>query len=385
MLVWKVSNPSVSIASFRYRCMLPLRYLQQHDVKSVIYGGNEPVFISKKAEAIIFVKAFKERDLTLAEKAWQLKVPVILDLCDNIFIKDYGADLSNDCPELFFKEMAAFASAIVTTGAPLKEIIEREIVHSVPVFVIPDSNESLDDIDFAYAFITQNRWTKIFKYNPLSIFYVLNSFLSHKSLGVNGLFRIRKSGLKHLFSKRWRSFIKLCKQWHLKIKNFTLIKLRSKLIRFFKRIYTELKGIVVKTRSKFRKTLKKINWKLHGLAVKNRSNLLRFLKQIRWQLKGRFVKSRSNLLRFLKQIRWQLKGRFVKSRSKVRRLFKQTRAKWKWLLIKFKNYIKKLLNHFGLWELKSEDSELKSEDSELKSEDYIGYELEKVAGNLSII
>ncbi|NEQ55291.1 MAG: glycosyltransferase family 4 protein, partial [Leptolyngbya sp. SIO3F4] len=42
-------------------------------------------------------------------------------------------------------------------------------------------------------------------------------------------------------------------------------------------------------------------------------------------------------------------------------------------------------NHFGLWELKSEDSELKSEDSELKSEDYIGYELEKVAGNLSII
>lgn len=330
MLVWKVNNPSVSIASFRYRCVLPLRYLQKYKIQSVICGGAETVFLANKSiQAIIFVKSFKERDLKLARKAYKSGIPIILDLCDNIFIKEYGSDLSDDCPAFFFKEMAQLSSAIVTTGLPLKNIIENEIKAPIPVVIIPDSNESLDDIDFAYNFIAQNNWAKVVKYSPVSIsvFYIkkLLSFFRFENL--KETFGQGKPRVRNVLFKRRSRFIKIFKQWCLKVQNLTLTKLRSKLRYFFYKCFLILRDRVLE------------------LQAKNQ----RFLKK----LKGFFVKSRSRIRKFLKQGGWKLKGFFVKFRSQVRRLLKQALSVWKMSIAKIKYYVKLSLNCFGLWEFKN--------------------------------
>jgi glycosyltransferase involved in cell wall biosynthesis len=163
MLVWKTQTLNVTVASLRYRCLLPLRYLAQQDVSSIICPGAERIKITRQTQAIIFVKSFRAEDVEACEQAYQLGVPIILDLCDNIFIDEYAAD-SDYVPAANFRLMAQRACAIVTTGSAMKAEVEKALAPlglsdlSRRVVVIPDGNESLADIEFAFKL---TRWQRL--------------------------------------------------------------------------------------------------------------------------------------------------------------------------------------------------------------------------------
>ncbi len=166
MLVWKTQTLDVNVASLRYRCLFPLRYLSGKGISSVICGGADPVQLTENTQAIIFVKSFRAEDVQTCEQAYQLGVPIILDLCDNIFIEGYGVDSHYD-PAKNFRLMARRAAAIVTTGAAMKAQVERSLAETHPaiapnpdvtVVVIPDGNESLSDIKYAFRAL---RWKRV--------------------------------------------------------------------------------------------------------------------------------------------------------------------------------------------------------------------------------
>lgn len=172
MLVWKTQTLNVTVASLRYRCLLPLRYLGRQGVGSVICAGTDPVALTPSTQAIIFVKSFRDEDVAACEQAYRLGVPIILDLCDNIFVDEYAAG-NNYVPAKNFRLMAMRAAAIVTTGTAMKAEIESAIASinsslnpslnplftpAPPVVVIPDGNETLEDIDFAFR---ATRWQRL--------------------------------------------------------------------------------------------------------------------------------------------------------------------------------------------------------------------------------
>ena len=162
MLVWKIQTLNINVASLRYRCLFPLRYLAQRGITSEIYGGKDTVKLTPQTQAIIFVKSFHTVDVETCRRAYKQGIPIILDLCDNIFIDGYGAD-SSYVPAQNFRLMADKAAAIVTTGTAMKaeveallsaeqasDLVSQESSHKPLVVVIPDGSESIDDIKFAF-------------------------------------------------------------------------------------------------------------------------------------------------------------------------------------------------------------------------------------------
>lgn len=172
MLIWKTQTLNVNVASLRYRCLLPLKYLTQplaqQGIEQTIVGSADPVPLTPETTAIIFVKSFRDHDLETCEQAHHLGTPIILDLCDNIFIADYAAD-SQYVPAKNFRQMAQYAIAIVTTGEALKAQIETALAKpfperiaplniTTPIIVIPDASETLADIEYACR---TTRWQRL--------------------------------------------------------------------------------------------------------------------------------------------------------------------------------------------------------------------------------
>lgn len=143
MIAWKLNTSNLNVASARYRALLPIQALEKIGFDSSVVWGDAVVDFNT-VEAIIFVKSFSLNDLRLARDAHANAVPIIIDLCDNIFIEGYGKGKSGFLLSDVFKEMARLSTAIVTTGEALKRVICTEC-SSVNVVVIPDSVET--DLD----------------------------------------------------------------------------------------------------------------------------------------------------------------------------------------------------------------------------------------------
>ncbi|MFT4178105.1 MAG: glycosyltransferase [Thermomonas sp.] len=132
---WCVSSLDARVASVRYRALLPMVALEAIGCRSVVFtAGASPRL--RELDALVFVKNFSLECANLAQQARALGKPVILDLCDNIFIEDYGKGRSIK-PGDFFLSMAARADAIVVTTEALADVV-RGKVGGVPVLVVPD-------------------------------------------------------------------------------------------------------------------------------------------------------------------------------------------------------------------------------------------------------
>ena len=140
-IVWKTQSAETRIASVRYRCLLPALNLTQLGYESVIIQKNEVINYFDNVQAIIFVKTFSKHDYLLACKAHESGVPVILDLCDNIFVDRY-ANIQNFDQ---FVAMSKIAAVIVTTGDELQNIIKQH-VECTAVIVIPDQVETAESV-----------------------------------------------------------------------------------------------------------------------------------------------------------------------------------------------------------------------------------------------
>lgn len=228
MLIWKTNSFDIKIASVRYRCLLPSRYLGLHGYKSCFYAGNNPINFNRKSDSdiLIFVKSFTPYDLYLSKKAKEAGVPVILDICDNIFIDEYVSK-SQFKPSQIFKEMSEVASAIVTTGVALKNTIQAEVNPSVPIFVVPDANETVEDINYALSIGNWGRWLRLFLYSPTSTISIIKKSLPRKIKILQTSSSKYKQEIKSKIKNKYHKSLNLLKKYKEKTKTSShkLIKL----------------------------------------------------------------------------------------------------------------------------------------------------------------
>jgi glycosyltransferase involved in cell wall biosynthesis len=155
-IAWRVRADDVDVASVRYRCTTPARHLAALGVESTLsWGGSDPL-ASPRPDAVVFVKAFGPAELDAAERASAAGVRVLLDVCDNLFSRDYPASASGQDPATF-RRMAELAAAITTTGPALAEILRREVGARAPVHEIPDPVETPEDVRWAQRFVWRER------------------------------------------------------------------------------------------------------------------------------------------------------------------------------------------------------------------------------------
>lgn len=160
---WKVASLSFSIASVRYRAMLPLLALEQNGHKCRVFSDADSEQLAG-LDLLVIVKSFSADDFALTQQAVAHGVPVVLDLCDNIFISSYGASAlaPSTSPAQMFLAMARLASGVVVTTEPLAQIVRSRLDSAVPVHVIPDGLETHDVLEqmrgrLAQAIVSQRK------------------------------------------------------------------------------------------------------------------------------------------------------------------------------------------------------------------------------------
>jgi len=137
---WKVSTLNLALASLRYRAMLPLLALECIGIKCKIFATASRACLAD-LDVLVIVKSFTMDDLWLAKKAAELQIPVVFDLCDNIFVEQYGGE-RHIAPKDVFLLIASVANAIVVTTEPLAAIVREQIGERIPVYVVPDGIEN---------------------------------------------------------------------------------------------------------------------------------------------------------------------------------------------------------------------------------------------------
>ena len=136
---WKVNSLNFNIASFRYRAILPILALDSL-VKSKVFA--DPCLENLTGlDALVIVKSFTFQDYMLAQEAVKNKIPVIFDLCDNIFINKYGASKS-ELPSDIFLFITNHLNAIVVTTEKLADIVRENTGNRIPIYVVPDGIET---------------------------------------------------------------------------------------------------------------------------------------------------------------------------------------------------------------------------------------------------
>jgi glycosyltransferase involved in cell wall biosynthesis len=137
---WKTSSLNSAIASLRYRALLPLLALEDLGFKNKICTRVTRSFLFD-LDVLVIVKSFTLDDYWLAQEASRMGLPVVFDLCDNIFIEEYGSDQYRS-PEDVFLLISSVASAITVTTQPLADVVKAKVGGSIPVYIIPDGVEN---------------------------------------------------------------------------------------------------------------------------------------------------------------------------------------------------------------------------------------------------
>ncbi len=141
---WKVSTLNPALASLRYRAMMPLLALEKFDIKSNIFNTVNRSHLDD-LDVLVIVKSFTLDDYWLAQEAVELKVPVVFDLCDNIFIEKYMRQYlgkKEHLPADIFLLIARVATAITVSTEPLATVVREQVDGRIPVYVVPDGIES---------------------------------------------------------------------------------------------------------------------------------------------------------------------------------------------------------------------------------------------------
>lgn len=139
---WKVSTLNPDLASLRYRALLPMLSLEQFGVKHrIISRPSRNCLLG--LDALVIVKSFTYDDYWLAQEAASMELPVIFDLCDNIFIEQYRGK-KNTSPADIFLLIANISSAVVVTTDPLADVVREKLNDRIPVYVVPDGIETIE-------------------------------------------------------------------------------------------------------------------------------------------------------------------------------------------------------------------------------------------------
>jgi glycosyltransferase involved in cell wall biosynthesis len=174
---WRLSGWNPDIASVRNRAAIPALHLADRGVASRFSSGPHSVLEPSPPDAVVFVKAFGERDVEQAREAARAGVPVLLDACDNIFAPGYVAHSPEN-----LRRMAKVAAGIVTTGPALAKVLRGELDCDLPLHVVPDPVETPEDVRDAARILRRQRLRRGFQERPSDIPRALGSALRREIL-----------------------------------------------------------------------------------------------------------------------------------------------------------------------------------------------------------
>ena len=137
---WRVPTWSPDLASVRYRAVIPALHLASRGVTST-FSSHSSSALDSAPDAVVFAKAYGESDVGQAREAARAGIPVLLDVCDNVFAPGYQAHSPEN-----MRSIAEVASAIVTTGEALADVLHGELGAGLRVEVVPDPIETEDDV-----------------------------------------------------------------------------------------------------------------------------------------------------------------------------------------------------------------------------------------------
>jgi glycosyltransferase involved in cell wall biosynthesis len=149
---WRLSAWDPDIASVRYRAAIPARHLADRGVASRFSAAGYGVLEPAPPDAVVFVKAFGEHDMSLAYEAKHAGIPVLLDVCDNVFASGYRAHSPEN-----LRRMADVATGVVTTGPALADVLRAELGPELPLHVVPDPVETPEDVAAASGSVLLQR------------------------------------------------------------------------------------------------------------------------------------------------------------------------------------------------------------------------------------
>jgi glycosyltransferase involved in cell wall biosynthesis len=139
---WKVSALTEKVASVRYRAVLPMLALEQQNIRNHIFSAASSENI-KDVDVLVFVKSLRVEDLAFAMLAARRGIPIVFDLCDNIFVNEYKGK-SPISPASIFQMMSDLITSVVVSTEPLAEAVRKKTGNRLPVFVVPDGIETPD-------------------------------------------------------------------------------------------------------------------------------------------------------------------------------------------------------------------------------------------------
>lgn len=143
-IIWVIRRKSLSIASVRYRTILPALGIESSNFRNIFVYKNYPR-IKKSTTAVIFCKTFTPENIKFAKEAHSKGVKVFIELCDNIFLSHYTKESSALDPQEGFFEMLPYTSAIIVTANELKNTITANLptqYKDLPFFISPDGIET---------------------------------------------------------------------------------------------------------------------------------------------------------------------------------------------------------------------------------------------------
>jgi hypothetical protein len=201
---WKVSQLTVSMASIRYRALLPMLALESVGVRNRLFSSGLQSNL-EGLDALVIVKSFTEDDLFLAHQAASKGIRVVFDLCDNIFIDAYRRRGGSASPLQIFDAITTVADAIVVTTEPLAAMVRQHTPH-VQVTVIPDGIETPESLEsMGRLLLVAESLNK--RQRMLVLWHKLH----------NVIFRLRQEGLTLAVNLAWRVLYRghraLRKQW----------------------------------------------------------------------------------------------------------------------------------------------------------------------------
>lgn len=129
-----------NVASIWYRALYPAVALQDQGHGVQVFDTLPPAQALASLDALIIVKVLGPKALSVALEARRLNTPVYLDLCDDIFVADYGGGEGREAA--YFKACAHLASGVATTGPVMVETLRAQLGPEVPIWVLPDPAES---------------------------------------------------------------------------------------------------------------------------------------------------------------------------------------------------------------------------------------------------
>ena len=137
---WKLAALNVGIASIRYRALFPSLALREKGVASKVFASGSARNLAG-VDVLVIVKSFNADDIVLAQAAVEKKIPVIFDLCDNVFSDGYSGK-SVMVPVDVVRQIAMVATAFVTPTEVLADLVRDQLGENLPVYIVPDGIET---------------------------------------------------------------------------------------------------------------------------------------------------------------------------------------------------------------------------------------------------